>query len=141
MRHRFMVGAAMAGVGLGAVAVFVAPPTAIDAANRTHSKITQLTWIGPHPDTSAAAPAGKQKSYVVDVKRNTIRYLGLTLNDQANLPAARIQNAAPPVASAIWTQARVDQAVARSAVPMAVVFDKQGNVLNVVPSRHATPPR
>ena len=74
MRTRSIVGAAVALVGLGAVAVSTSTwaPTAVPA----HTQVTQMTWVGPHPDTSVDAPTGPQETYVIDVKKDTITYLG-----------------------------------------------------------------
>ena len=143
MRRHLISAAAIASVGLGAVAVSSWASTSVPAATWTHSKVTQMTWIGSHPDTSADAPVGKQKVYVINVKENTIKYLGIKPDNQVKLPAATvgITTADPSAATTTWTQERLNQVVARSAVPMAVVFDEQGKVLNVVALRRIDQPR
>ena len=86
MRKRLIIGAAIASASLGAVAVSATASAPAPAAAPVHSKVTQLTWVGPHPDTSADAPAGKQKVYVIDAKKNTIKYLGVMPDNQVKLP-------------------------------------------------------
>ena len=86
MRKCLIISAAIASVSLGAVAVSATASTSAPAAASVHSKVTQLTWIGSHPDTSADAPAGKQKVYVIDSKKNRIKYLGVMPDNQVKLP-------------------------------------------------------
>ena len=67
----FIASAAAAAVGFVSASAAVAAPTA------PHTAVQQMRWVGVHPDTSADAPAGKEKVYVIDIKQNTIKYIGL----------------------------------------------------------------